>query len=153
MSETIVASEGRGDSFAGKKHPLINKCVKYTLVLSLVFFSTACVSTNKQERVVLKELKSYGIPSDSEKVKDPALAGALNVLPGFGNFYLAYGSDESAQWPIGMVNLLLWPISVVWGVPMAAVDANTMNKKETAYYYQYDKNGKVEMEKLRRQAL
>ena len=59
--------------------------------------------------------------------KDPVLAGVLNILPGFGNFYLAYGTQQSGQWGIGLFNLLLWPISPIWGIPEAAIDAgNTL---------------------------
>ncbi|MDX9788912.1 MAG: hypothetical protein RBT11_19205 [Desulfobacterales bacterium] len=82
-------------------------------------------------------------------VKHPAAAGVLNILPGFGNFYLASGTDESSQWLYGFLNLLSWPVSVVWGIPEAAIDANTINKKETVNYYTFDIKGKQEFEQLR----
>jgi len=60
--------------------------------------------------------------------KDPEMAGVLNLLPGVGNLYLK-------QWGPFLGNLLLWPISPVWGVPQAYIDANTINKQETLVYY------------------
>jgi hypothetical protein len=101
---------------------------------------------------MLRELNSYGIADTDVRVKHPAAAGALNILPGFGNFYLAVGTDEGEQWLYGFLNLLTWPVSVIWGVPEAALDANTINKKETIYYYKFDATGKAELEKWREQA-
>ena len=67
-------------------------------------------------------------------------------MPGFGNFYLGLSSEESDQWVIGFLNLLTWPFSVVWGVPEAAIDAQTMNKRETIYYYMRTEKGRAELE-------
>jgi hypothetical protein len=74
--------------------------------------------------------------------KNAAAAGILNLLPGFGNFYLAFGTDQGGQTAIGFVNLLTWPLSAAWGVPQAAIDANTINTQYTVYYYTVDPNGK-----------
>ncbi|WP_231877359.1 hypothetical protein, partial [Oleiphilus sp. HI0043] len=61
---------------------------------------------------------------------NPGLAAALNILPGFGNVYLE-------QWGAFIGNLLLWPVSVVWGAPQAYIDAKTLNKQETLYFYKH----------------
>lgn len=42
----------------------------------------------------------------------------------------------------GFLNLLTWPISVVWGIPQAAVDAGRINERELIYYYTFDEGGK-----------
>ena len=63
-------------------------------------------------------------------------------MPGFGNFYLAIGTNEGDQWLYGTLNLLLWPVSVVWGIPEAAIDAGNINKRNTAYYYTYGAGAK-----------
>ena len=109
--------------------------------------TSGCASLSRSDQATLNELRSYGIAETEVQRKHPAAAGALNILPGFGNFYLAVGTSESDQWLFGFLNLLTWPISVVWGVPEAAIDANTINKKETIYYYTYDRMGKLEFEK------
>ena len=99
---------------------------------------------------MLSELRSYGISDTEIRRKSPPTAAALNLLPGGGNFYLAVGTTESDQWVYGFLNLLTWPISIIWGIPEAAIDANTINKKETIYYYTYDRIGKKEFEKIKR---
>jgi len=116
------------------------------LVITLGYTS-GCVSLSRSDQSILNELRSYGISETDIQKKNPGLAGGMNILPGFGNFYLAAGTDESDLWLIGFLNLLTWPISVLWGVPEAVIDANTINKRETIYYYTYDRIGKQEFEK------
>ena len=112
----------------------------------------ACTNLTKTERDQLHLLKSNGITVDRpagnyEKPAAPAAAGLLNVLPGFGNFYLASGNGaDSSHWLYGAGNLLLWPLSILWGVPEAVVDANNINERELLYYYQYDQQGKRELQ-------
>jgi len=124
--------------------------MKYIVLISFLCVITSCTSISRGERERLNELRSYGIKADEVKGKDSLAAGALNILPGFGNFYLAFGSSgESQQALWGFFNLLAWPVSVIWGVPQAAIDANTLNHKETIYYYFFDLHGKKELEELR----
>ena len=122
----------------------MGRLVLLTVVLA---FAGGCVSLSPTERATLSELRSCGISETSVQKKDPVAAGALNILPGFGNFYLAIDTQESNQWIFGGINLLLWPWSVIWGIPQAAIDAETINRKETVYYYTYDPQGKREFEK------
>jgi len=104
-------------------------------VFVMVILISGCASLSRTEQTTLRELKAYGISETEIQKKHPAAAGGLNILPGFGNFYLAYDTDESSQWLFGFLNLLTWPVSVVWGIPQGVIDANTINKKETIYYY------------------
>lgn len=124
--------------------------IKLALILASIFYICGCTTLSKTEKTTLRELRTYGIMPNEVKVKEPAIAGGLNILPGFGNFYLAIGTDESSQWVYGTLNLLLWPISVVWGVPAAAIDAGTINKKETVYHYTYDRLGRSELEEIKK---
>jgi len=105
------------------------------------------MSRSDKERY--RELQGLGVRANDRQTKNPGAAGALNILPGIGNFYLAVGTDESEQWLYGCLNLLCWPVSVVWGIPEAAIDANTINKKETVYYYTFDPIGRKELERLK----
>ncbi len=118
-------------------------------LLALTLALSGCVSLSRSEKEMLRELKSHGISPTAERVKHPGIAGGLNVLPGFGNFYLAAGTDAGEQWVYGFLNLLFWPISVVWAIPEAAIDADIMNKKETIYYYKFDREGKEELARLK----
>jgi len=116
--------------------------VVLSVLLAASFFGCATLSGN--DKAKLEEVKACGLSVPHEELKSPGAAGALNILPGFGNFYLASGTDEGSQWAIGFVNLLTWPISVVWGIPEAAIDADVINKKNSVYYYTY-KQGKDEL--------
>ncbi len=119
----------------------------------LVTFLCSCTYLTKSEQDQLHLLKSYGITVDRpignyEKPAKPAAAGLLNLLPGFGNFYLASGNGaEGGHWLYGAGNLLLWPISILWGVPEAVIDADNINKRELIYYYQYNPQGKLELQR------
>ena len=110
-----------------------------------------CTSLTRQEQMQLQHLKAQGITVDKplgnyEKPASVAGAAALNLLPGVGNFYLGSGqAAESDHWLYGFLNLLTWPVSIVWGILEAAIDANAINKREMLYYYQYDKMGKEEL--------
>ena len=119
--------------------------IKKLICIIAILLLTGCATLSRSDRATLNELRSYGIPPTEVQLKHPALAGALNILPGFGNFYLAIGTTESDQWLFGFLNLLAWPVSIIWGVPEAIIDANTINKKETIYYYTYDNIGKSEL--------
>ena len=128
----------------------MNSLVKTIGIGVMLSSATACTTLSHSEETQLRELKSYGI-RQTEETKSPGLAGALNVLPGFGNFYLAAGTDESSHWLYGFLNLLTWPVSVLWGIPEAAIDAGNINKREMVYYYTYDPTGKAELAKIKEQ--
>ncbi|MEX0886182.1 MAG: hypothetical protein WD009_07055 [Phycisphaeraceae bacterium] len=101
--------------------------------LGIIFVLTAamlsgCVSMSSDERAAWRAMeREGGVPEPNQK--SVVAAGALNLLPGIGNFYLASGTDESGQMWVGVANLLLWPVSPIWGVPQAAIDAQTINRK------------------------
>ncbi len=123
----------------------------YLLLLAALL--TACTTLTKQEQDTLHILQANGITVDKpignfERPANPAGAAALNLLPGGGDFYLASGNaGDSSYWLYGFLNLLTWPISIIWGVPEAAIDAGTINKRELVYYYQFNPMGKKELAK------
>ncbi len=98
---------------------------------------SSCTTLTTLEKHKIAELEAQGVKVPHEELKSPGVAGSLNVLPGFGNFYLAIGTNESEQWAYGFINLLMWPISIAWGSPEAAIDADNINKRNTVYYYTY----------------
>ena len=124
------------------------KAIAFGVVLGLC----GCVSLSQRERNEYQMLKrndvSLAHPIGGFEAPNSVWgAGLLNILPGFGNFYLAVGDgSDPVQGAYGVVNLLFWPISIIWGAPQAAIDANTLNKRDMLYYYYYDKDGKKAME-------
>ena len=124
---------------------------KLLLTSLLLGLTTACTSLTGHERIVLRDLKANGITIEHstgewEKPASPLLAGVLNILPGFGNFYLGMGNaGDGSQSIYGVINLFLWPISPIWAVPQAAIDAKTINERDFVFYYEHTDNGKEEL--------
>ncbi|MBI1911141.1 MAG: hypothetical protein HYS21_03990 [Deltaproteobacteria bacterium] len=117
--------------------------MKKKLLMALLAISlTSCTTLSSLEKTKIAELKAKGVIVPHEELKNPGAAGVLNILPGFGNFYLAIGTNEGEQWMYGVLNLLFWPISIVWAAPEAAIDADSINKRNTVYYYTYGQGAK-----------
>ena len=108
-----------------------------------------CVPVSYMEQQTLDEIERYGVEQQAKRKKSKPTAALLNLLPGIGCFYLATGTDQKQLVAIGIVDLLLWPSSVLWGIPQAAVDAGNINKKATAKYYMDTAAGKAELQELR----
>ncbi len=116
---------------------------KKLYLIAAAMLLSACTSLTFQEKQEISRLKYQGInidrgPNGWEKPNSPLMAGALNILPGIGNMYLASGNaGDSSQWIYAAGNLLLWPISILWGIPEAAIDANTINQRDMLDYLKY----------------
>ena len=128
---------------------MFNRMKKFITILSAVSLLSACTSLTHQEHLTLRNLKAQGITVEKpagnwERPANPAGAGAINLLPGFGNFYLASGNGgDGSHYLYGFLNLITWPISIIWGIPEAAIDANRINERELIYYYTYDESGQA----------
>ncbi len=119
-------------------------CIGLTLL-------AGCSHLTHIEKENLQILKSHAITVDRagyyEAPNSALAAGLLNILPGFGNFYLAMGEGaDSNHYVFGFANLLLWPISIAWGIPEGAIDAHTLNQRELLYYYKFNPYGQQELE-------
>ena len=118
------------------------------LLAALTLTLCSCSTLSYYEQREYKSLEHQGVslkhPADDYKPPNNAiLAGALNILPGFGNFYLAIGHGSDGTHVVyGLVNLLFWPISIVWGVPEAAYDAIQLNKSDMIFHYRYSPEGR-----------
>ncbi len=83
---------------------------------ALIALTTGCATglNSAQE----SELASYRARNLAVEEKNPGLAAGLGLLPGGGSFYgRAYG--------FGVVNLLFWPLSILWD-PVSGHDAAEM---------------------------
>ncbi len=92
----------------------------------VTFLLTGCRGLEVWQEAGLQNVKNCGLPEFSPK--SPAAAGVLNLLPGIGDAY-------NGEWGAFAANFLLWPASIVWGIPEAAVTASNINKQETWAYY------------------
>jgi len=60
-----------------------------------VLLLAGCASVRPESKTMLQEAREYGLSVDKVEEVSPGVAGALNVLPGFGNIYLAFNSTSS----------------------------------------------------------
>lgn len=97
--------------------------------LLALFISSSCVSVSEEE-ARLAEGKEV------VQAKSPAMAAGLSILPGVGNLYLASetpsGEKNHELGVAAIVNWATWPVSILWSVPQAYKDAESINIKETA---------------------
>jgi hypothetical protein len=124
--------------------------LKLNALFVLVAMLSGCMSLTQSEKNALYELKSYGVSTCDVKVKDPAVAAWLNLLPGVGHFYLASGSNENELWGMAFFNLFTYPLSWFWGIPGAYSDAEVLNKKERVRFYEYTPVGQEQLKALRK---
>ena len=123
---------------------LLLTCICLTLL-------NGCTHLTHSEKENLHILKNHSITVDRaghyEAPNSALAAGLLNILPGFGNFYLAMGDGaDSNHYVFGFANLLLWPLSIIWAVPEGAIDAQTLNQRELLYYYKFNPYGQQELQ-------
>lgn len=100
-------------------------------LLSLVII-TSCASLNSAQD---KELKTWQAKNLEVREKNPSMAAGLNVLPGIGDFY-------NGNVGLGVVNLLLWPASVLWAPVGGADGAKEVNYYATKAYVDELENNK-----------
>lgn len=74
------------------------------LAIALVATQGCAPSLNSLEK---RELRYYEMTNLAVEEKNVALAGFLGILPGGGSFY-------TEEYAFGVLNLLLWPASVLW---------------------------------------
>ena len=93
-----------------------------------------CVNISVSDQKRLQKLSEQRItletpPAGFSAPNSQTGAAVLNALPGFGSFYLASGTEgHPSHFLSGAANFLLWPISVVWAVPEAYIDAGRINR-------------------------
>ncbi len=121
----------------------MNHYMKLSALFLLVVMLSGCMSLTQSEKNAVYELKSYGVNTCNVKIKSPAVAAWLCLLPVAGYWYLAYGSDEKQLWWV-------MPFSWFWSIPGAYSDAVVLNKKELVRYYQYKPAGQEELKALRK---
>ncbi len=83
------------------------------LAVLLVAFCSGCATgLNSAQKTELDHYEARGLAVTE---KSPGLGAALGLLPGGGSFY-------GREYGFGVVNLLTWPISILWD-PVSGYDA------------------------------
>lgn len=118
------------------------------LIVGLSIVLAGCASMSSYEKNAYRDIVDIG--ARCETIADPAAAAILNVLPGFGDVYLAVGNGaNSSSWGAFVLDLLFWPISVVWAVPQAVITSEEINKKECIGYYAHTEEGRIKYSRLK----
>lgn len=86
-------------------------------LLLVTILSVGCSSLNTAQKSELKEWEASNL---GVQEKSPGTAAALNVLPGIGDFY-------NGNVGLGVVNLLAWPLSILWAPVGGASGADEVN--------------------------
>jgi hypothetical protein len=79
--------------------------------------STGCSSLNSFQRTEYAAMQAQGVAVEEKK---PKVAAVLGILPGGGSFY-------TRQWGMGIVDLLLWPASIIWDPFIGYTGAEAIN--------------------------
>lgn len=87
-----------------------------TLILGLSLSGCAATLNSVQK----SELRTYQEKGLLVKEKTPGLGAALGILPGGGSFY-------TRHFGLGVVNLLLWPLSILWDPVNGFDESNAIN--------------------------
>ena len=94
-----------------------SKGVVLSVVLSVLMISGCATPLSSGQK---QEYRGYQAKGLSVEEKNPGAAAALGILPGFGSFYVReYGA--------GVVNLLLWPASILWDPMSGYQGAQSIN--------------------------
>ena len=109
-------------------------------LLVVLFLSCGCaagISTMQEQ-----ELNAYESKGLLVEEKSPAAAAGLGILPGGGSFY-------TRNYGLGVVNLLFWPVSILWDPISGYNGAQNINYYATKTYVK--KSQKKEMQAIDRQ--
>lgn len=108
------------------------RCFKTAAILLVAFLATGCATGLNS--IQQREYNAMQANNVLVEEKDPTAGALLGLLPGGGSFY--------AREPgYGVINLLLWPLSILWD-PISGyegskrinydISKDELNKKKTA---------------------
>lgn len=136
------------------------------LLATSVFVPSGCTSyaLTADERADLERLEAFDIKPGEAAGSPPrtlALANAwgplglllgpdLGYFPlgGTANFFLAeQAGGDSAQWWLGVMNSVTWPVSAIWSIPQVVNDAAVLNQRDTIFFYRRTLRGAAEWQR------
>ena len=110
----------------------LSKGVSICILSASLFSGCASKISGGQE----KELASYKAKGLYVEEKSIGGAAALGILPGGGSFY-------TRHYGLGIANLCLWPISILWDPVSGVWGAESINYYATKEKVEKDKSTKI----------
>jgi len=109
----------------------------HIMLVGAILASTGCASgLNSYQKNELRHYEASGLMVEE---KNPALGTALGLLPGGGSFY-------GREYGLGVVNLLFWPLSILWDPVSGHSAAEAINYHATKHHVSKLEN--LEMDQL-----
>jgi len=104
-----------------------------TVILTVLILSGCARGLNSVEKKEYAAFEQDGVLIEE---KNPTVGAVLGILPGFGSFY-------AGEPGLGVINLLFWPVSVLWD-PVSGYDGSmSINYAVTKYQLRKDKEKKL----------
>ena len=112
--------------FEGLDRKQIKDCVmklaKLIAALGIAAVCTGCATgLNSHQKSELKHFEARG---QAVMEKDPGMGAALGLLPGGGSFY-------AREYGYGVINLLFWPLSILWDPVSGYEGSQALNYEAT----------------------
>lgn len=105
------------------------------ILAGAILASTGCASgLNSYQESELRHYEAAGLAVEE---KSPALGTALGLLPGGGSFY-------GREYGFGVVNLLFWPLSILWDPVSGHSAAETINYHATKQHVSKLENSEMD---------
>lgn len=105
------------------------------ILAGMILASTGCASgLNSYQKSELRHYEAAGLAVEE---KSPALGTALGLLPGGGSFY-------GREYGFGVVNLLFWPLSILWDPVSGHSAAETINYHATKQHVSKLENSEMD---------
>lgn len=116
------------------------KFVKSIFIILLLSVAFGCTTLTTQQKTEYALMEKDGVLVQE---KNPTTGAVLGILPGFGAFY---GREPL----VGVVDLLLWPVSIIWDPVVGYEASKKINYNMTVSSLEKERKKKLtEIENLR----
>lgn len=106
---------------------------EFTVILTILILTGCAKGLNSVEKREYAAFEHDGVLIEE---KNPTVGAVLGILPGFGSFYVGEPG-------YGIVNLLFWPVSILWD-PVSGYDGSmSINYDITKYQLNKEKEKKL----------
>ena len=106
---------------------------EFTVILTILMLTGCAKGLNSVEKREYAAFEHDGVLIEE---KNPTVGAVLGILPGFGSFYVGEPG-------YGIVNLLFWPVSILWD-PVSGYDGSmSINYDITKYQLNKEKEKKL----------